>query len=64
MTPAYGCKADIDGRTSVAIGGKGDMAGMSRNDAHDPKRTLLRYRVDMVRRGSVVEHSHEHIARF
>jgi hypothetical protein len=32
--------------------------------ASDPKRTLLRYRVDTVRWGAVVEHSHEHIARF
>jgi hypothetical protein len=32
--------------------------------AFDPKRTLLGYRVDKVRWGTVVEHSHEHIARF
>jgi hypothetical protein len=32
--------------------------------AFDPKRTLLRYRVDTVRWGTVVEHSNEHIARF
>jgi hypothetical protein len=32
--------------------------------AFDPKRTLLRYRVDTVRWGAVVEHSHEHVARF
>jgi hypothetical protein len=32
--------------------------------AYDPKRTLFGYRVDKVRWGAVVEHSHEHIARF
>ena len=36
----------------------------SEPSTHDPKRTLLRYRVDTVRWGTVVEHSHEHIARF
>jgi hypothetical protein len=35
--------------------------GMS---AVDPERTLLGYRVDKVRWGAVVEHCHEHIARF
>ena len=32
--------------------------------ACDPRRTLLRYGVDTVRWGAVVEHSHEHVARF
>jgi len=49
---------------NFALGGKADIAWKSDFRFFDPKRTLLRYRVDTVRWGAVVQHGHEHIARF